>query len=225
MCQSYVLDGPNLAKGVPEPYTNKCDLCHTVKGFEATTFSIERHAQTQFPLTGRHTEVRCGKCHTPLVPDISKAAPEIARVSHVTLAVAADGRSVVPDARRQYHFASHICNSCHADPHEINPQANLSCETCHVTQQWRAVRPFDHSRTRFKLDGSHLDGAHQPIACVKCHMASGQADSDAAIIAPRFSGTPTQCSGCHNEKDAHGGQFSSLGSPQEDCSYCHIPAG
>jgi predicted CxxxxCH...CXXCH cytochrome family protein len=216
---------PHGGEFAAEPYGDKCDLCHTPAGFEATTFSVERHARTQFPLTGRHAEVACSNCHKPLAGAISKGAPEIAKVSYAAPTLAADGKSVARDARRQYHFPSHGCNSCHTDPHEITPRANLLCATCHVTQQWKALRPFDHSFTRFKLEGSHLDGAHQPIACVRCHKASGQAGSAAARIAPVFSGTPTQCSGCHNEKDAHGGQFNSLESPQKDCSYCHIPVG
>ncbi len=70
------------------PYNNRCELCHTVAGFRPDTFSIDRHATTQFPLAGKHIAVACRDCHKPL------------------------------DESRQFHFASKSCNSCHTDPHQ-----------------------------------------------------------------------------------------------------------
>ncbi len=204
------------------PYNNKCDLCHTTAGFAATTFSLERHAQTQFPLTGRHTDVGCHKCHKPLPPAVSNTAAETSKASlEASPLVPAD--KAPPDTRRRYHFASRGCNTCHNDPHGINPQANLACETCHVTQQFKATLPFDHSRTKFKLEGSHQDPA-RPITCGNCHKPSGPTDGAASGTAPQFSRRSAQCSGCHAEKDPHGGQFSSPANRQRDCSSCHTAA-
>ena len=70
------------------PYENRCDRCHTVEGFRPDTFSLERHAATQFPLAGKHTAVACRDCHKPL------------------------GES------RQFHFAARNCTTCHTDPHQ-----------------------------------------------------------------------------------------------------------
>ena len=215
---------PHGGEFAAEPYSNRCNLCHTEQGFETTTFSMERHDQTRFPLTGRHTQVECVKCHKPLAPAVSQAAEEVIKAPGAASGPAVDAKKAAQNARRQYHFASRSCNTCHTDPHQINPQANLPCETCHVTQQWSALRPFDHSGTRFKLAGSHLDADHQPIGCVKCHKSPQLTDGAAAKIAPVFSGTPNQCTGCHQKKDAHDGQFSGPGRSPEDCSNCHIPA-
>jgi hypothetical protein len=179
------------------PHSNQCSQCHTPEGFKPTTFSVARHAETQFALIGRHASVACEKCHKPLI-----AGP-------TTLAPVKDGTpSNVP---RQYHFASRTCNACHTDPH----QTKLACETCHTPEQWKEVRPFDHPSTRFKLEGTHLN-----VKCIQCHKPSEPAGGGVAKVAPEFANTPIQCSGCHAAKDAHGGQFKS--GPPEECSNCHV---
>jgi hypothetical protein len=114
------------------------------------------------------------------------------------------------------------CNACHPDPHGISPQANLDCETCHTSQQWKSLLPFDHSRTRVKLQGSHQVVA-QALPCIMCHSASAHADGGEAGTAPGFSRTSVQCSKCHLPMDPHGGQFSSPANRRKDCSFCHIP--
>ncbi len=210
---------PHGGEFASAPYSNRCDLCHTPEGFKVTTFSRERHAQTRFPLTGRHTEIACTKCHKPLTSAISNAVMEISKVS---LATSPFAQSAVPYALRQYHFASRSCNVCHADPHGFTPQANLDCETCHIPQQWNFLRPFDHSRTGFKLEGSHRDPAN-PISCIQCHKASGLSATDAGA-APIFSGTSAQCSGCHSARNPHGTQFSDPANRGKDCSSCHSPS-
>jgi hypothetical protein len=109
---------------------------------------------------------------------------------------------------RQFHFASQSCNACHSDPHA----SNLICETCHTTQQWKALEPFDHAKTKFPLDGEH-----QKATCAQCHSGTEPQKS------PQFVNTPTECSRCHAAKDPHGGQFRSAGR-EEDCATCHTSA-
>ncbi|HXB67609.1 MAG TPA: hypothetical protein VNY05_05165 [Candidatus Acidoferrales bacterium] len=183
------------------PHANQCDQCHTSAGFQATTFTVARHAETQFALTGKHATVTCDKCHKPL-PAGGTALP---------LAPVKAGTPVtVP---RQYHFASRTCNTCHTDPH----QTKLACEGCHTSEQWKEVSTFDHSKTKFKIDGAHLN-----VKCIQCHKPSEPVGGGPAKVAPEFSKTPTQCLDCHNAKDAHAGQFKS--GPAEDCGQCHVTA-
>jgi hypothetical protein len=169
------------------PWANRCDQCHTTDGFQPTTFSVSRHAQTQFALAGKHESAQCHDCHKPL-------------------AIAA---STLPPASApplQYHFPSRACNTCHMDPH----QTKLSCDTCHTPQGWKDVLAFDHSTTKFKIEGAHRD-----VKCIQCHVAADKAP-------PVFSGTRNQCHDCHNTKDPHAGQFLTT-DRQEDCSACHTP--
>ena len=40
-----------------------CASCHVVDGFSTTTYSIERHAESSFPLEGAHLATPCFSCH------------------------------------------------------------------------------------------------------------------------------------------------------------------
>jgi hypothetical protein len=168
------------------PNSNRCDICHTVAGFQPATLTVARHSSTRFPLTGRHEAVACGECHKALAP--------------------ADASSIA----RNYHFATLTCSECHSDPH----RTSVTCETCHATAAWKAVAAFDHSRTRFRLEGPH-----ERAKCAQCHVAPNQ-----GVIptkpAPRFGETATACGSCHLSKDPHSGQFQS-GGTAEDCVTCH----
>lgn len=175
---------------------NKCDLCHEQTGFEQTKFTVARHEETKFPLTGKHASVKCVACHKTLV---GSPAP-------------VNGKYAGSGQPRQYHFASQTCTACHTDPH----QTGLKCESCHTTQQWNTLLPrdsggFDHSSTGFKLEA-----AHQGPTCVQCHVASAVA----ARAVPVFAKTPGRCSDCHQGKDIHRGQFLT-GQRERDCSSCH----
>jgi hypothetical protein len=206
---------PHRGEFAAEPHNNNCELCHSETGFASTTFSVERHEPTRFPLTGRHAEVECLKCHRG-IPGASKAESEPAVASSLDSLSATIIQSSAPDARLQFRFASQACSACHKDPHGLNPVTNLSCEACHTPQQWGILLPFDHSRTQARLEGAHKEAA-STNACRKCHGASKQG-------APVFSGVSIQCSECHANQDPHGGQFNSPGNEPRDCASCHVPA-
>jgi len=175
------------------PFENKCDACHKQDGFLPTTFTVARHAQTKFALTGGHTKVDCAECHKP-VAIVAAAVP-----------AAKSGRAPTGPVR-QYHFTAQTCITCHVDPH----QSTLACEGCHTTDRWKTVKRFDHSTTKFQLDR-----AHQKVTCTECHRA------EALAKAPKFPMKSTQCSDCHSAQDVHGGQFLGDGR-REDCSACHM---
>ena len=45
------------------PYFNACDKCHNLEGYKPSTFSLAKHKQTRFVLTGGHVAVTCAECH------------------------------------------------------------------------------------------------------------------------------------------------------------------
>ncbi len=214
---------PHGGQFASEPYENRCDMCHTTAGFELTTFSRERHAQTRFPLTGRHATVDCDKCHKPLSPTVANSSSEAARVMPVAFSPSGAPKAAQSPPRR-FRFASGACDTCHADPHGLSPEAGLPCATCHTTKGWNDPLPFDHSRTRFRLEGRHRDAEH-PIPCARCHKPSVRIVTGDGKTVPAFARSPVECSRCHSAKDAHDGQFSSSGEGRRDCSSCHTTAG
>ena len=96
------------------------------------------------------------------------------------------------------------CSSCHKSPHrnELGP----ACTSCHTTAGW-VTRTVDHGRTGFALAG-----AHQQLACVKCHVSGVKAalrfDTCSACHAnPHRASVKDDCRKCHTEVSFKGAKF------------------
>ncbi len=173
------------------PYNNRCEPCHTVIDFHRTTFTIAQHKNTHFALTGAHVAVPCGDCHK----------------------IGAAGRA---DKVLPFHFEDRTCTACHKDPHKgeftdrmarkrVNGTA-FGCEACHTVKSWVDISGFDHSKTKFPLQG-----VHRTVSCGECHKATASYES-------RFKGTSRQCEACH--LDAHDSQFVAKDG-KTHCIECH----
>lgn len=156
-----------------------CLSCHSMDGWQPVTgFS---HADSRFPLAGRHEEVDCEKCHATEADD---AGEQFSRYRPLAFAACAD---------------------CHADEHR-GQFATQQCTACHTVDGFKPAT-IDHQRFRFPLLGRHAsveceachkpttaaDGdsmiAYRPVAfaaCADCHTDphAGQFQED--------------CSSCHN---------------------------
>lgn len=118
-----------------------CQNCHTTDGWKpASGFD---HSTAEFGLTGKHTEVKCEKCHRPIL-DVATSADTL--YTHYT----------------GLQFGE--CSACHKDIHQGRLGPN--CSGCHTTSGWRTVNnaSFDHDKTRYPLRGKH-----RALACEKCH--------------------------------------------------------
>lgn len=123
----------------------RCEDCHETRGWALTSFGLERHQKTRFPLQGAHRVVACAACH-----------PRKTR-----------------SAKRRFQPPSSRCESCHKDKHRgryrlTASSAALPCQTCHQTQSFRQIA-FDHQKTRFPLQGKHAQ-----TACRSCHRPAKQ---------------------------------------------------
>ncbi|MBI5710788.1 MAG: hypothetical protein HZC42_10860 [Candidatus Eisenbacteria bacterium] len=161
-----------------------CLKCHDLRAWKpAPGFD---HAKTSYPLTGRHTDLPCAKCH--LAPQLQ-------------LAHDAQGRPVA-----LYKPLPHAeCSACHRDPHA--KRLGPACARCHVVEDWKRlnVKTFDHDRTRYPLRGAHV-----PVPCEKCHdpvRAWGKKPRFDACAAchkdvhggtATLAGKPADCAACHN---------------------------
>lgn len=179
------------------PHFNRCDDCHTVQRLMPSTFSLVRHHETRFPITGSHVAVACGDCHT----------------------LAATFK---PKPAAVYHWQNLACTTCHTDPHQgqlnalMRPAGEhgtpLGCESCHSTEAWKDFSRFDHSKTSFPLLG-----AHRTTPCSACHHSP---NPKAALTNADFKAAPTKCEACH--ADVHGMQFAKAG--VTPCAGCHDSA-
>jgi len=177
------------------PYNNRCEQCHSVKGFRPSSYTLAQHQKSRFPLSGGHVAVACGDCH-------------------------AGGRAGYAEKVAAYHFADRSCTGCHKDPHrdqfkermaEKRPNGSpFGCEACHTVKSWTDLPGFDHSKTSFPLRGGHAK-----VACEKCHKP---AEPSGKVSEASFRSAPTACSGCH--EDVHASQFAKGGQPVA-CEQCH----
>jgi len=120
-----------------------CKSCHGEAGWKPAHFTVADHAQTAYPLLGKHADVACAKCH------------------------AAKGKDTV------YRVPFAACTTCHQDAHKgqfaAMPHRNR-CEDCHAATGWKpAVYTLAaHNRTSFALKGAHV-----AVPCSSCHTPRG----------------------------------------------------
>jgi hypothetical protein len=186
--------GLHSSYNIPSGSSQECARCHSEhngEDFPLIHWDIKsfNHKDTGYLLEGRHAGLACIKCHNP---------------SHASL----QERSAIKikDPGRTYLGVSANCVTCHEDQHK--GRLGQNCQTCHNFVDWNSISvgQFDHSKTRYPLNGLHT---HVP--CAKCHINGTDGK-------PRYIGIPfNQCSDCH--KDPHRGSF-----PQ-GCQSCHNPSG
>ena len=155
--------------------SQRCLSCHNTEHWSpAPTFD---HAKSDYPLTGKHRDVRCASCHKPAAGD---TVPVFKPVAH------------------------RDCAACHADPH--HGRFAGPCGDCHVTTGFNVIDRgnFNHDRTRYPLRGEHvsvscakchdvpgLKGKNPPFAtCTACH-----ADPHAGTAT--LAGAVVDCAACH----------------------------
>lgn len=190
-----------------------CSACHDNQAWRpAPKFN---HSRASFSLTGLHQQLSCKKCHA----GYSSPSGESAKYANLLGPTVPGGNALL---FKGLSF-DRGCQSCHADPHQLNLSGGFACETCHTPTQWWTLLPFDHSGIRSKLDASHLKIANS-TTCIKCHEPSKQKGLSARETVPVFSSTSVQCSRCHAEKDPHGGQFGIQGNGRKECASCHAMA-
>ena len=192
-----------------------CRKCHDfAKWKPAASFD---HTAAKYPLTGKHQDVQCAKCHRPLEGN--------AKVIQYT----------------KLQFAE--CSGCHQDPHRGAFVAR--CESCHNTGAWRAgdiTSAFDHGKTKFPLGGKHAG-----LACQKCHKTTNfkteiahekcmdcHQDQHKGQFASRAD--HGECGTCHTDKGWRPSTYTETSHKDTKfpltakhqgvaCAKCHAPAG
>ncbi|MEZ4744286.1 MAG: hypothetical protein R3B45_17860 [Bdellovibrionota bacterium] len=118
---------------------NECSRCHGQVSWKEN-LNFDHNKDTNYPLFGKHTQLKCEKCHT--TKDKSQAKYQWEGI----------------EQRK--------CLSCHQDMHKENLSLRFrggQCDRCHNQNTW-SISAFDHSIT-----GYELKGKHQKIECLECH--------------------------------------------------------
>jgi hypothetical protein len=129
-------------------FSGDCGSCHDATSFKKAAVN---HDATRYPLTGKHANVACAKCHT--------AAPASTVIRYRPLAIG--------------------CVDCHRDVHR--GQFAKSCEACHSTRGFDlAASGFVHDRdSSYRLEGAHA--AAKCEACHKTEKSAFPAGPGEAV--------------------------------------------
>ncbi|HEY7773080.1 MAG TPA: cytochrome c3 family protein [Marinagarivorans sp.] len=214
-----------------------CLACHSehlgrdgdIVNFDPDTFN---HANTDYELTGKHTEVQCSSCHKP--SETYREAPsqcfdchqkddnhkgafgEECSDCHVTDSWK-DNRYDHSETEFAL-FGRHeeiTCGACHPDQKYKNTPTE--CYACHAVNDVHAgvngqecdkchkVTTWDELAFDHNVDTDFkLKGGHENLNCNACHEQSG------------FEKQPSmRCVGCHINDDKH------FGRNGRECDSCH----
>ncbi|MGE5436682.1 MAG: hypothetical protein ACM3O3_05590 [Syntrophothermus sp.] len=180
-----------------------CENCHTTSNWSPSTFN---HSNTNYPLTGKHTQTECASCHK------------------------GSTTGTLSDC-----YSCHKTNYDNSiNPNHKGIGINTDCQTCHTTSGY-IPSTFSHNNTTFPLTGKHIEAncqsCHNGITtgtnkdCYSCH----QNNYNTALnhVAQNF---PKNCEMCHNTTNWDETNFnhSNTNFPltgahiNTNCSSCHL---
>ncbi len=206
----------------------KCEDCHTVKGWKPSVFNHNSPTYGGYKLTGKHKEAKCEKCHTK-----------------------GKDRKVVYKPIKTDTCNGSGCHDTKARGGTVHGSQfkDKKCASCHITADWKKLL-FEHNKqSKYKLEGKHAKakcdkchkkGKYKPLKseCIDCHRkddkhkgslgANCKECHDSFAWAPKgnfhnltgfpLEGLHTQqgCKDCHKEPGIFGGLNGT------DCTSCHI---
>lgn len=210
---------------------DQCDSCHSVEGWDQVDFN---HADTEFPLIGKHDDIPCNACHVDGLD--AKETPKTCVACHANedVHLGRNGeqcenchntvrwQKLIFNHQKDTDFpltgqhADLSCTQCHAGSvHDPLPRDCASCHAAddiHNDPEMQLCATCHNTNdwkviTKFDHDFTSfpLNGMHQVVPCHSCHIGN------------QFTSTETECASCHSGDDIHQG---SVGS---SCDQCHTP--
>ncbi len=122
-------------------FESACTVCHSAAGWRGKDLVFDHNKASKFPLTAKHAETACAKCHAPLAPGDQLA---LARFRGLNTG----------------------CADCHKDPHR--GQLGAVCTKCHATPTSWTLKNLQFTHARDSVFA--LAGKHATVECIKCHQ-------------------------------------------------------
>ncbi len=209
-----------------------CADCHSSKDWRTTSF--DHDIQTDFPLTGLHSELECSACHLtdmqlPEPPDTcigchsaedphqGRNGDDCTRCHNTTdWEEARFDHSAETDFDLNGAHTELACTSCHEG--YLTDELPDTCAECHEKDdphqgEFGDCEDCHNERTWHDVAFNHdftafpLIGFHRPLACESCHEDR------------LFKDASEDCVDCHADDDFHEGSL------KDDCGLCHNPNG
>ena len=157
-----------------------CNSCHSEKGFNTSSFSLEEHNKGKFQLTGSHLAVPCKNCHQQEKDWHFKNIGTDCIKCHKNVHGTELAQKYLPENK---------------------------CTSCHQTENWSTIT-FDHNSTEFVLLGKHksvtcakchytiVDTDHKVFKFSSLNLSCEQCHKDIHFGQFRV-GYTTTCEKCH----------------------------
>jgi hypothetical protein len=181
---------------------SRCESCHEETSWRST-FTVDAHRNTNFPLTGRHGLLPCESCHPDArgrtfsrqtldcvgchQADYARAAS--LGIDHVALGFSTDCKSchdfrLFTNARFPGHdscfqisigaHAGIACENCHSRIFPTGGVCNTGTETCiSCHSHTKAITDPQHANLDPKTKALYQASGYQNVSCYGCHMIQG----------------------------------------------------
>ena len=166
-----------------------CNSCHSTGGFEITTYSIESHNKTKFPISGAHLATPCFDCHK---------------------------KSEKWNFREIGETCNDCHKNTHESYMDAKYYPGGACESCHRESRWSEVE-FDHNSTGYILEGAHnrqtcrechfREDEQGRVVQQFSKLTSGCLNCHGDIHHGQFETTGKSCLKCHDYFDWTAGMF------------------
>jgi hypothetical protein len=142
-----------------------CGACHKTDAWQGATFD---HSQSAFPLTGKHVQAGCARCH---INNVYKGTPQTCVGCHQDPAyhLGVFGTACADcHTANGWHPAQY--NRPHTFPFNHGESGVGSCKTCHSTQVKVYMCYGCHEHTEAGIAAKHRkEGIANFTDCMKCH--------------------------------------------------------
>jgi Ni/Fe-hydrogenase subunit HybB-like protein len=221
---------------VVDPTVNNAQVCLACHPDLPAEFAEDRLRTPHDEIShGQAADVACSDCHGSVGHGFDPVSGEIICPMSICL-----------DCHQDRQLGSDLtdCDACHVGPHD--PAPNLDCSACHATTtDWQEITAGDHALA--------LDGKHQEILCLDCHVGNPPLAASADLTCAgchqppagdHYAGScetchttggfdqaslpvqehPTPLVGAHQNAPCQGCHVADQGAPQlDDCTDCHEP--
>ena len=213
----------------------RCNDCHNEFGFGPSSFTLDKHNELKFKLSGAHLATPCQSCH------FKKNSWTFRKIG-----------TTCADCH----------NNIHGESLKTEFLPNGNCEECHNIDKWNVIN-FDHDRTKFKLEKKHVQlnciachhkenisndkllfntlkgecvGCHSDFhrsqfaeygetGCTKCHTPASWKAENFNHNTTRFSlkgaHQKVDCYKCHPKIEVDGDIFIKYKMEEFKCASCH----
>lgn len=155
-------------------FRTDCAACHRTDTWAGATFD---HSKSAFPLTGKHVDVRCERCH---VNQVFKGMPTACvschqdPIYHLGVFGTACADCHTADAWWPARY-----NRPHTFPLDHGESGISPCKTCHPDQLKTYTCYGCHEHTPAEIERKHLKERIRDFAdCVKCHPTGREKEGE-----------------------------------------------